>query len=433
MEILLLLGIYLVELLCYQVVLRMLFQMKVTTKKWMILGAGLPIVIGLLPMNDTIGKNLLITISVIIIMFVSMEGTIIYKGIRLILMLLFFECIDDIFAYSCGGYFILVKKQYRKYISSLVSKSLTYISTKLICSVREKFKRYKNTHINSAIYFIIGVFILLMFLCLGFLNQVIIYFPNERYIQLCEILNIAILASILLLVVFIIYINNTHERMEQLLKTEKLLKESQVNYYKQSLKKETDTRKYRHDMVNHLIYVQEILSQNRIDDAQQYLSNILDGFKKIQSSYYVTGNEMFDTIMNYFFAMLPKEVKIEIRGKCPVVINMEEMDICTIFSNIFQNAVEEILDNSVKNACIKVIVSKGQQYVKYEVKNSLYSEINMKCLDKYGLPKSHKTDKHNHGIGMVNIKNAIERNNGKFEWNQKDGYFCVSVILPIKL
>ena len=79
------------------------------------------------------------------------------------------------------------------------------------------------------------------------------------------------------------------------------------------MKKEADTRKYRHDMVNHLVYVQETLSQNRMSDAQQYLANILGGFKKIQSSYYAIGNEMLDTIMNYFFGMLPKEVETFIR------------------------------------------------------------------------------------------------------------------------
>ncbi len=61
---------------------------------------------------------------------------------------------------------------------------------------------------------------------------------------------VAISISIFLLVIFVVYIKNTNERMEQLLKTERLLKESQVNYYKRSLRKEADTRKYRHDMIN---------------------------------------------------------------------------------------------------------------------------------------------------------------------------------------
>lgn len=431
MEILLLLGIYLVELLCYQIVLRMLFQVKVTTKKWMILGAGLPIVIALLPMNIT-GKNFLVAFAVCGIMFVSIEGTILNKGIRLVLTLLLLECVDDIFAYPSDRIFVFIDKYYRGYISYLVSKILAFIILLALNIIKEKFRNYKKARINSLIYLVIGSIILLMLICLSILNQAIKYFPNDRYIIFCDILNVTILISIFLLLVFVIYIKNTHERMEQLLKTERLLKESQVNYYKQSLKKEADTRKYRHDMVNHLVYVQETLNQNKMSDAQHYLSSILGGFKKIQSSYYVTGNEMLDIIMNYFFGMLPKDVHIEIRGKCPVVIDMEDTDVCTIFSNIFQNAVEEIIEHNIKDACIIVEISKGKQYVEYKIINSLFTDMNKNNLDKHGLPKSRKSDKRNHGIGMVNMKSAVERNNGKFEWNQKNGYFCVDVILPIK-
>ncbi len=431
MEIVLLLGIYFVELLCYQAVMRMLFQVNVTTKKWMILGGVLPLVIGVMPVNIA-GKNFLVAFVVCGIMFVSIDDTLANKGIRLVLTLLFLECIDDIFAYPSDRIFVFINKDYKGYIIYLVSKILAILIILLLNVIKEKFKKHKKTYINSIIYFVIGSIILLMLICLSIFNQAISYFPSERYIVFCDFLNIAILISIFLLLVFVIYIKNTHERMEQLLKTERLLKESQVNYYKQSLKKEADTRKYRHDMVNHLIYIQEILSQERTKDAQNYLFNILGRFKKIQSTYFVTGNDMIDIIMNYYFNMLSGDVNIIISGKCPVIIDMEDIDVCTIFSNIFQNAVEEIIENNIKDASIIIEIQKGQQYVEYIIKNSLVSEITEKTIDKNGLPKSHKLDKRNHGIGMVNLKNTVERNHGIFKWNQKNGYFVINVTLPIK-
>ena len=78
------------------------------------------------------------------------------------------------------------------------------------------------------------------------------------------------------------------------------------------------------------------------------------------------------------------------------------------------------------------MIHKGKQFVEYKIRNSILTRINEKNIDKNGLPKSHKLDKQNHGIGMINIKNTVERNHGKFEWNQDDGYFNVIVILPIK-
>ena len=63
---------------------------------------------------------------------------------------------------------------------------------------------------------------------------------------------------------------------------------------------------------------------------------------------------------------------------------------------------------------------------------SLVHKINEEAIDKNGLPKSHKLNKRNHGIGMLNVKNAIEKGIGSFEWYQKEKYFCVEVILPLK-
>ncbi len=141
---------------------------------------------------------------------------------------------------------------------------------------------------------------------------------------------------------------------------------------------------------------------------------------------------MIDTIMNYFFGMLPKDTEIVLKGRCAVNINMEDADICTIFSNLFQNAVEEITENSICNAKIIVEVYKGEQYINYIIKNSIHAQFDNNDINKNGLPKSHKSDAKSHGIGMINVKRAIEKYNGRFEWIQKEDYFSVNVVLPVK-
>ena len=433
MEILLLCGIYLVETVCYQFGIRLLFEVRHRAKAGIILCLGLflPVLIGFLPIEVS-GKNVLVSLSVIGVTFVSMEGNVKEKCVRLVLAFLLLATIDTIFTRPF--------ERILKYISSVHIRNLEYLFCKCCTAssllfmnvVKVKINQHKKGHINSVIYFIIGIIAASMMFCLQLLNHVKINVDNNKFIIICNILNIVIHISIVLLVVFVVYIKNTHERMEQLLKTEQILKEAQVNYYKQNLKKEADTRQYRHDMVNHLVYVQELLSNQKQEEVQTYLSSILGGFKGIQNIYYVIGNEMVNTIMNYFFAMLPNNVDIVINRKCPVELDVKDTDICTIFSNIFQNAVEEIMLNNMKKARIIVDVSKGREYVEYCIKNSLYEKIIDSNINKNGLLKSRKLDKRNHGIGMANVKKAVEQNHGSFKWFQEDGYFCVCIVLPIK-
>lgn len=434
MEIILLCGIYAAELFCFHAGLRILFEvrLKKNAKWWMGAGVLLPIGIGVLPVPEAAGKNMLITASVILIMFVVMEGRYFEKIVKIVLAFQLLECINGILEYPCQHILEWSDNYYVRNACYLLQMCCAIVIIVLLGVIKERVMRYQKTHIHSLIYFLIGVIVVSMMLCSAVLKYMADYVPNKGYAIFCGALDNAILISIFLLVIFVVYIKNTHERMEQLLKTEKLLKESQVSYYKQSLKKEADTRQYRHDMMNHLVYVQDVLSRNRIEDAQNYLANILGGFKKIQNTYYTTGNEMLDVILNYFAEMLPKDAEIEIRGKCPVMFNLEDTEVCTIFSNIFQNAVEEITEHGIENARIIIEAQKGRLYAEYTIKNSLSEKIDEADIGKGSLPKSRKSDGRNHGIGMTNIKNAAERNGGKFEWFQEDGYFGVTVALPIK-
>lgn len=241
--------------------------------------------------------------------------------------------------------------------------------------IKIKVLNKQKVHISSCIYFLLGMIGTSMLLCLAMLINTKNFFVNMRFKIFCSIMDIVICIGVYLLVLFVIYIKNAHERMERLLKTEQLMKESQVNYYKQLLKKESETRKYRHDMVNHLVYLQEVLKNNQAENARKYVEDILGGFKRIQNTYYVTGNEMVDTIMNYFLGMLPESVDIEIHGKYPVELAMEDIDICTIFANVFQNAVEEIIENPIQEAGSTSRNHKGKTVCGYKIKNSIYTVL----------------------------------------------------------
>lgn len=433
MEIIVLCAIYVVELIWFQLGLKTLFNVKQKFKKWMIFGIIYPIVIGYLPV-DSSGKNVLITLFVMGMMFLSLKGKVVDKVIKIALVLIFLSCLDDIFLYAINKVFHFGTMFAIKYnVEYLGMKCGTIICVTIVFWIIMNIHIEKTIHISSFIYLVIGVIAVCMMFCLATMNYAKTYLKNTRFFMLCDVFDVVVHISIILLVTFVIYIKNNHERMERLLKTEQLLKETQVNYYRQLLKKEEDTRNYRHDMNNHLIYLQELLSRNKIEDARNYLEQVQGNFHNIQNTYYVTGNEMIDSIMNYFFGMLPNTVNVNIIGKCPSEFDIEDTDICTIFSNLFQNVVEEIMQNQIWNGKIEIRVEKGKEYIRYQIKNTLHHEIELKKRNNNDLPVTSKKDKRNHGIGLTNVRMAVERNRGTFSWIQSDGYFIVNVTLPMKV
>lgn len=435
MEILILCGIYLVELLCYQLGLRILFEVrqKSKAKLWMAVGILLPVVIGYLPVEAS-GKNVLVTVSVMEVTFLVIEGKRLEKMVKTAFVLIFVSLFDDITIELLKNIFSYTKMfSVEDNESYLIMKILSIVCMAGIYILKKTNRFRTKVRIGTYIYFIIGAIVLSMMFCLAVLEYAKAYIQNSRYIILCDIMYVAVHISIFLMVVFIVYIKSTNERMGQLLKSEKLLKEMQVNHYKQLLRKEENTRKYRHDMKNHLLYLQTLLTKDWIEESKTYLNQMQGMVDNVQQVYYVTGNDMVDTIMNYYLGMLPEDADVLISGKIPIQFDIEEIDVCTIFSNLFQNVVEEICGHDLEEAKVEIYINKGREYVQYEIRNTTYIRENIKRNEKNKLPLTSKLDKENHGMGMENVKMTVQRNRGMFSWSHVENVFCVKVVLPIKM
>ena len=76
---------------------------------------------------------------------------------------------------------------------------------------------------------------------------------NERLKNFIRVTNIYSYIAVILIVLFMIYIRNTNQRLQQAIKLERQLKKAQEQYYHSLLQKEEETRKSRHDWNNHLI------------------------------------------------------------------------------------------------------------------------------------------------------------------------------------
>lgn len=246
------------------------------------------------------------------------------------------------------------------------------------------------------------------------------------------ILIIVYYASIMMIILFLLYMNDTNSKIKKYLEIERLLNDTQKNYYETMLKKEEDTRRYRHDMINHLIYLQNLLERNQEKEAQEYIQNLQDGMKYIQKKCYYVGNSVIDAMLNQYIQELDEEVSVSISGNYMREADINQIELCSIISNLVKNSVEAINRQLQEGKYLKVNISSGNENMKIEIINSIdKGEQNNKGNNQI-LPETVKKDKKNHGFGMKNILETVEKNNGMFQWETGEGYFKVIVILPVK-
>lgn len=234
---------------------------------------------------------------------------------------------------------------------------------------------------------------------------------------------LSFISSILLTMVVFKAIKNIKDKNEENLLKEKI--DMQYNYYLNLQESQNKVKRLYHDMSNHIMCIKTMSSE------QEDLNNYIDGISKNLNEFeeiYNTGNMILDIILNEKQAKCNEN---DISLYCDINFSkcnfIEMTDVCSIFSNILDNAIE---------ACNKI--NNGEKYIKIRgtVVKSYYvircenSKIN-KIKIKNNKIITSKKDKFIHGIGLKSVKSSLKKYDGELEIEDFESEFLLQIYIPI--
>ena len=224
------------------------------------------------------------------------------------------------------------------------------------------------------------------------------------------------------------YVLNLHKRITELSTEQKVMLTAQKEYYLTLLAKEEETRRYRHDMNNHLMCMSALLDKNDSSGLKEYLSNLQEEFKTVGDSVYQTGNTVLTAITAYYLPMVDDNTTVNISGKLTKEFNLSNTDICTVYSNLIKNSIEELqrIDPSEPKE-LNIEFKNGNNFGQIKVSNSMRDPSSFRGL----ASKTVKEDKDNHGFGLQNINRIVNKNKGTFDIKKENDRFCCEVVFPI--
>jgi len=186
------------------------------------------------------------------------------------------------------------------------------------------------------------------------------------------------------------------------------------------------TRAFRHDIKNHILLMNMLAEQGKIDELRSYLkdmSGVID-----ESSYVrISGISAVDAILN--------EKLYEAQSKTITtsydVINLDKnrispIDLCIILSNALDNAIEanEKIENP-DDRYIKLKIHGNETFSVISVSNPTTQEL----TKVNGIIKTSKKDSENHGFGLKSIDTAVKNYNGEMLCKSDDGVFTIVIRL----
>lgn len=353
----------------------------------------------------------------------TFKGKVTTKAVISVLTFLLMTIMEIIVMYSIILLFSIsaddaVNVPVYRLLGIIVSKSLALLLANLI---RLKFKR-KQILFNSTywVLFIVmfTISITVMYLFFRLADNI-----SEDYLY-----NLVVLCSFGLLfsTFFAMYLYEHMAEQAEVIynqqQYEQHLKE-QIKHMDEILLAQKQLRKFRHDLSHYVIGLKAYIERKDFEQAKKYIEDISEKIDSCKTGIN-TGNVALDALLSTKKALAEsKDILFNLKVQIPERLPIEPLDLCVIFGNALDNAIE---------ACDK-ISEKREIDVTIAMQNDfLFCKIINTAQRGGTISQTSKADKNNHGFGLENIKTALAKYDSKPQIEYDDNKFTLKFVICVK-
>ncbi len=228
--------------------------------------------------------------------------------------------------------------------------------------------------------------------------------------------------------VIMLYVNS-EQRREMLLRYEldamnNLFKRQYEQYELFVANNEAMHRVY-HDLKHQIAYLESETSREKRIESLAEMKEII----QTHESWVNTGNRVLDVLLTNKGLLCVKEgILMTCYADAKPLDFMDIMDVCSIFGNIIDNAIEyECTVQNPDDRLIKIHVGTRGAFLLIRIQNYCETPI----VFDGDTPATTKADKQLHGYGLRSVRQSCEKYGGHLSLEQADGWFTVTVLIPL--
>lgn len=276
---------------------------------------------------------------------------------------------------------------------------------------------------------------MLLRITMFFVEQERITILYDRY----PILVIIVPAMLLLSLLFIPYGVKVFQDMIELNRerSDRVILENQISSMQGNMEEMehiyAGIRSMKHDMQNTVSVIMR-LAAGEDAELQNYLTEFHRTLEELDFRY-KTGNAVIDTLLNMKYHEISRTLPdLELDADSLLFqepLYIQSYDIGVILGNALNNALEACrrLHEKERESPLFIRLSsfrKGNMFF-LEVENSFDGKLIRKAQAEF--PATSKEDREAHGIGLLNIRNAVQKYHGAVDWSATDKVFTLSVMM----
>lgn len=415
--------------LCYQFLFITILENERLDKKEKIIEWGNIVVVGLLL---SVNRMLLffsrtvfifcIVITSICVIYIKGKDIVLSLGTVALLFSLI-SLIDFLFAFL-SMMFLQQQFEHKVYLTMTYWQIIIFIISRLIIyfclsAIRKKiaeidFREYKNILILWSIIF----------------YGVLRYYQNILSDMVDGVLkmkggsagfSLFVLVIIVLFIGIILLKNQSIKKENEFLISRDAIVEQK---YQEMAKLIEKNRELVHDINNHLLILNGFAEANDCKRIKAYLEKIGQNVFDSNIGGTWTGNKTLDMLLSQKKSVSEQMgIRFEIESVYHPYLPFNDNQICSLFGNLLDNALEACERMEGSNRWILIRIEKQNQMLFIEIINS----IEKKPERKYGEWISSKLDKKIHGYGQKSVGRIVEEYGGVISYQVKDNVFSVDL------
>lgn len=202
----------------------------------------------------------------------------------------------------------------------------------------------------------------------------------------------------------------------------------EYTYFKNYKKQQQAAASFRHDWNNHMLLLENMMSRGDYEKAKEYFHN-LPFQSNSQQKQILTGNEIVDIILSSKFYNLEKyKIAVNCNGGLEQLQFMDDVDVCILFSNLIDNAIEANQKCSGERF-LSIQATRDSSILMLAVSNRTNGEL----TKSENVLRSTKENSKEHGIGTQNIFSVIKKYNGEYSITAENTIFTIKIVFPERM
>lgn len=204
----------------------------------------------------------------------------------------------------------------------------------------------------------------------------------------------------------------------------------QMEYIDQIKEAVDEKRRLIHDFRQHLRVIDNMAQKTNQTMISEYLNNTYEFIDNSKTTeIFICNNAAVDAILQYYFAVCKKQkIKLDIKLSIPEQLPLGDVELCSIFGNLLENAIEACQRQKSGKKFI-YINSKEDHSMFYLIIENSYDGKVIKSGNKF---LSFKKDANRIGIGLESVKKTLHNYQGTIDIYHGDNTFRVGITIPIR-